>query len=107
MWVTVIIKNRIELTLKCLHALKKAKGHYKVITVDCGSEDTLQNIIKFKDAGINYQRVNVGLGEKGKSDLGKRLLYSGERESLRILSSGKEKIYVVFLLRKRLIVLLD
>jgi len=41
---------------------------------------SLEEIVKFKDAGINYQRVNVGLSEKGKSDLGQRLLYKGVKE---------------------------
>ena len=40
----------------------------------------LDNILKFKDAGINYQRVNVGLAQKGKSNLSQRLLYEGIRE---------------------------
>lgn len=42
----------------------------------------LYKILDMKDAGINYQRVNVGLSQKGKSDLGKRLLYSGNRENI-------------------------
>lgn len=43
----------------------------------------LGDILEMKDAGINYQRINVGLSEKGKSDLGKRLLYEGcQRNSL-------------------------
>ncbi len=33
-----------------------------------------------RDAGINYQRVGVGMSVKGKSDLGKRLLYEGIQE---------------------------
>ena len=41
----------------------------------------LDNVVKFKDAGINYQRINVGLSQKGKSDLSQRLLYEGVRES--------------------------
>ena len=41
----------------------------------------LDSILKFKDAGINYQRVKVGLSQKGKSDLSSRLLYEGEKES--------------------------
>ncbi len=45
--------------------------------------------IKFKDAGINYQRVNVGLSEKGKSDLADRLLYEGEKEMKSIVCIGK------------------
>ena len=42
---------------------------------------TLVNVLDFKDAGINYQRVNVGLHQKGRSDLSSRLLYEGVRES--------------------------
>ncbi len=45
------------------------------------NEEFLEDVIKLKDAGINYQRVKVGLGAKGKSDLGKRLLYSGRKEN--------------------------
>lgn len=33
-----------------------------------------------KDAGINYQRVNIGMQEKGKGDLADRLLYEGARQ---------------------------
>lgn len=44
------------------------------------SQAYLEDVIYFRDAGINYQRVKVGIGEKGKSDLGQRLLYEGERE---------------------------
>ena len=36
--------------------------------------------LECKDAGINYQRVSVGMQEKGKSDLSDRLLYDGSRE---------------------------
>jgi hypothetical protein len=36
--------------------------------------------LECKDAGINYQRVSVGMQEKGKSDLADRLLYEGRRE---------------------------
>lgn len=35
---------------------------------------------KFKDAGINYQRVHVGMRAKGNSDLAYRLLYEGRQE---------------------------
>lgn len=45
------------------------------------NEYSLNEIISFKDAGINYQRVNVGLSQKGKSTLSKRLLYEGEQEN--------------------------
>ena len=40
----------------------------------------LEDVIELKDAGINYQRVNVGLSDKGNSDLSDRLLYEGEKE---------------------------
>ena len=36
-------------------------------------------IVDMKDAGINYQRVNVGLADKGNSDLSARLLYEGSK----------------------------
>jgi hypothetical protein len=42
---------------------------------------SLDGVHDFKDAGINYQRVKVGLADKGNSDLSRRLLYEGERES--------------------------
>ena len=49
------------------------------------SEQTWPNLgtiqtLRCKDAGINYQRVGVGMSVKGKSDLGKRLLYEGNQE---------------------------
>jgi len=37
--------------------------------------------LQCRDAGINYQRVGVGMQEKGRSDLSKRLLYEGSRQS--------------------------
>lgn len=40
----------------------------------------LHSVLDFKDAGINYQRVKVGLADKGKSDLSSRLLYEGDPE---------------------------
>jgi hypothetical protein len=44
------------------------------------NEYLLDDILEMKDAGINYQRVNVGLRDKGNSDLSKRLFYEGEKE---------------------------
>lgn len=41
----------------------------------------LDSILNFKDAGINYQRVKVGLSQKGKSDLSSRLFYEGIRKT--------------------------
>ena len=51
------------------------------IRLNKDKEVSLDGILSFKDAGINYQRVNVGLKEKGKSDLSSRLLYEGIREN--------------------------
>ncbi|MDR2942626.1 MAG: N-6 DNA methylase [Treponema sp.] len=45
------------------------------------NEVVLEDILTFKDAGINYQRINVGLTDKGNSDLSDRLLYEGEKEN--------------------------
>jgi type I restriction-modification system DNA methylase subunit len=45
------------------------------------NEVPLENLLDFKDAGINYQRVNVGLTDKGNSDLSDRLLYEGNKEN--------------------------
>jgi hypothetical protein len=45
------------------------------------NEVLLDEILDFKDAGINYQRVNVGLSDKGNSDLSKRLLYESKKEN--------------------------
>ena len=50
------------------------------IRVKHDDEEVLESILDFKDAGINYQRVNVGLADKGNSDLSQRLLYEGQRE---------------------------
>jgi hypothetical protein len=36
--------------------------------------------LRCRDAGINYQRVGVGMSVKGNSDLGQRLLYEGTCE---------------------------
>jgi hypothetical protein len=41
----------------------------------------LAAVLELKDAGINYQRVNVGLHDKGNSNLSERLLYEGQREA--------------------------
>jgi len=51
------------------------------IRVKKDDEEPLKDIIDFKDAGINYQRINVGLADKGNSDLSRRLLYEGGKEN--------------------------
>ena len=38
----------------------------------------LDEILEIKDAGFKYQRKNVGLSQKGKSDLPERLFYSSD-----------------------------
>jgi hypothetical protein len=50
------------------------------IRIKLDDEELLENVLDFKDAGINYQRVNVGLNDKGNSDLSTRLLYEGKKE---------------------------
>ncbi len=42
----------------------------------------LDSVLDIKDAGINYQRVNVGLADKGNSDLSERLLYEGQKNAV-------------------------
>jgi hypothetical protein len=44
------------------------------------NEYLLDDILIMKDAGINYQRINVGLNDKGNTDLNKRLFYEGKKE---------------------------
>ncbi|OGJ71970.1 hypothetical protein A2454_05205 [Candidatus Peribacteria bacterium RIFOXYC2_FULL_55_14] len=39
---------------------------------------TFDDVFVLKDAGINYQAVNVGKGKKGESKLSSKLLYSGK-----------------------------
>jgi hypothetical protein len=51
-------------------------GKLSVQCIPLGKLDELQ----CKDAGINYQRVGVGMEVKGDSDLGQRLLYEGHQE---------------------------
>jgi hypothetical protein len=45
------------------------------------NELALGCLLDMKDAGINYQRVNVGLSDKGNSDLSTRLFYEGKKEN--------------------------
>jgi len=54
------------------------------LTCGSGAPTHLREAKEFfvvKDAGINYQRTNVGMRVKGNSDLSERLLYEGKRES--------------------------
>ena len=48
-------------------------------TVLKDDEVRLENVLEMKDGGINYQRVNIGLSEKGKSNLSARLFYEGKK----------------------------
>ncbi len=60
------------------HALAPS-GVLALLADNCVRLGELEEL-KCKDAGINYQRVGVGMEVKGKSDLGQRLLYEGSRE---------------------------
>jgi len=42
-------------------------------------EIPLEEIFEMKDCGIKYQRINVGLSQKGKNDLADRIFYEGEK----------------------------
>lgn len=61
----------------------KNEGHEKRkrdnITKNTGL--TFDDVFLMKDAGINYQAVKIGKGEKGKSKLGDLLFYEGKREN--------------------------
>jgi adenine-specific DNA-methyltransferase len=48
---------------------------YRVLSDD---EDILDNILEMKDGGFKYQRINVGLSQKGNNDLAERLFYVGK-----------------------------
>ena len=43
-------------------------------------EELLETILEMKDGGFKYQRVNVGLSQKGKNDLAERLFYTGSQK---------------------------
>jgi hypothetical protein len=56
--------------------LRRAPKKHTVPITPLGEFEELE----CKDAGINYQRVKVGMQEKGKSGLAERLLYEGKRQ---------------------------
>jgi hypothetical protein len=45
------------------------------------NEFILDEVLEMKDAGFKYQRSNVGMREKGKNDLAKRIFYQGKTEN--------------------------
>jgi SAM-dependent methyltransferase len=59
------------------HEFMPALSDMKVPCVQIGDFEML----KLKDAGVNYQRVGVGMQVKGKSDLADRLMYEGSKKS--------------------------
>ena len=63
--------------------------HIRIIKDD---EIELNEILDLKDCGIKYQRVKVGMAQKGKNDLRQRLFYEGERKHRKDIKfiSGKE-----------------
>lgn len=79
------LRNELEFAVGCkqqtfldntdLEFVSMAKK-YTVPAVPVGDFDE----VVCRDAGINYQRVNVGMQEKGKTDLADRLLYEGKRQ---------------------------
>ena len=44
------------------------------------TELKFDDVLLLKDAGINYQAVNVGKGKKGQSRLGQQLFYEGKKQ---------------------------
>jgi len=47
------------------------------------NEKMFGDLVDCRDAGINYQRINVGMQSKGNSDLSERLLYDGHKQNSR------------------------
>lgn len=86
---TITVWNAKEVLSKL--KFDSIKQQYWTVTINSAFNKTIQkyserivelgSILTFKDAGINYQRVKVGLSQKGKSDLSSRLLYEGEKMS--------------------------
>ncbi len=70
-----------KIAQKLYHSTQNNIFVEKIRTKKC-NEISLESILSFKDAGINYQRVKVGLKEKGKSDLSSRLLYEGNQQDV-------------------------
>ena len=56
------------------------------------NEYLLDDILEMKDAGFKYQRVNVGMNEKGNNDLAERIFYFGEKQNINDIPTliGKE-----------------
>jgi len=44
-------------------------------------EQILENVLDMKDGGFKYQRINVGLSQKGNNDLAERLFYTGRKRN--------------------------
>lgn len=76
------INKKIDKSIKQSY-FNETNGNIFAFNSQEKKEDELffEEIVSMKDAGINYQRVKVGLKEKGKSDLSDRLLYSGNQEN--------------------------
>jgi hypothetical protein len=49
------------------------------VKIKNNDEENLEDILDMKDAGFKYQRINVGLSEKGKNDLAERIFYTGKK----------------------------
>lgn len=49
------------------------------IRINKEGEEFLENVLDMKDGGFKYQRINVGLSQKGNNDLAERLFYAGKK----------------------------
>jgi len=69
MWICMIVKNRLEFTVKSLEALIAAQGHYKIMVIDNGSDEkTLRYLYhKFEKGNIDRLLFNKDVPQWQKS----------------------------------------
>jgi len=78
-----LTQEKRELLPVCLLSIHQKKEEKTIELKDAIKKDTgltLQDVFLLKDAGINYQAVNVGKSKKGRSKLGKSLFYKGNKK---------------------------
>jgi hypothetical protein len=81
---TKVERSKLPETLKNLNLneeRKKQESENNFLEKITQTELTFDNVFLMKDAGINYQAVNVGKTEKGQSNLSSLLLYDGNCEN--------------------------
>lgn len=73
--------ERISYTIIQQQNFQSTANHIFIrdIRVKRDNEFLLEEILDMKDAGFKYQRKNVGMSQKGKSDLPQRLFYNGDK----------------------------